>query len=88
MVSENFFVNEFLETLSNWGAEVMLVFLLIFVIVFAVLEKTHIMGAGKRSLNVVMGLVDRLSQLNEDDEDIDTVIDETLAELLLQQDED
>lgn len=38
-------------------------------------------------LDVVMGLVDRLSQLNEGDEDIDTVIDETLAELLLQDDE-
>ncbi len=40
-------------------------------------------------LNVVMGLVDRLSQLDEGDEqDIDTVIDETLAELLLQDDVD
>jgi len=38
-------------------------------------------------LDVVMGLVDRLSQLNEGDEDIDTVIDETLAELLLQDEE-
>ena len=35
-------------------------------------------------LNVVMGLVDRLSQLHEGDEDIDVVIDETLADLLLQ----
>jgi DNA repair exonuclease SbcCD ATPase subunit len=35
-------------------------------------------------LNVVVGLVDRLSQLNEGDEDIDTVIDETIAELLFQ----
>jgi len=34
-------------------------------------------------LNVVMGLVDRLSQLHEGDEDIDAVIDETLSELLL-----
>tara|TARA_R110000796_G_scaffold146680_1_gene263338 strand:- start:118 stop:534 length:417 start_codon:yes stop_codon:yes gene_type:complete len=33
-------------------------------------------------LNVVVGLVDRLSQLQEGDEDIDTVIDETIAELL------
>jgi len=38
-------------------------------------------------LDVVMGLVDRLSQINEGDEDIDTVIDETLAELLLQDNE-
>jgi len=35
-------------------------------------------------LNVVVGLVDRLSQLNEGDEDIETVIDETIAELLFQ----
>ena len=33
-------------------------------------------------LNVVVGLVDRLSQLHEGDEDIDTVIDETIEELL------
>ena len=35
-------------------------------------------------LNVVVGLVDRLTQLQEGEEDIDTVIDETLAELLFQ----
>ena len=35
-------------------------------------------------LNVVVGLVDRLSQLNEGDEDVETVIDETIQELLFQ----
>lgn len=35
-------------------------------------------------LNVVVGLVDRLTQLQEGEEDIDSVIDETLAELLFQ----
>lgn len=35
-------------------------------------------------LNVVVGLVERLTQLQEGEEDIDTVIDETLAELLFQ----
>lgn len=35
-------------------------------------------------LNTVMGLVDRLANINEGDEDIDTVIDEAIAELLLQ----
>ncbi len=35
-------------------------------------------------LNVVVGLVDRLSQLQEGEEDIDTVIDETIQELLFQ----
>ena len=35
-------------------------------------------------LNVVVGLVDHLSQLNEGDEDVETVIDETIRELLFQ----
>ena len=35
-------------------------------------------------LNVVVGLVERLSQLNEGDEDIETIIDETIEELLFQ----
>ena len=35
-------------------------------------------------LNVVVGLVDRLSQLNEGDQDVETVIDETIQELLFQ----
>jgi len=39
-------------------------------------------------LNVVVGLVERLSQLHEGEEDVETVIDETIAELLLQDDED
>ena len=39
-------------------------------------------------LNIVVGLVDRLSQLQEGDEDIDAVIDETIAELLLQNDQE
>ena len=39
-------------------------------------------------LDVVLGLVDRLSQMNEGDEDIDQVIDQTLEELLLGSDEE
>ena len=35
-------------------------------------------------LNVVVGLVDRLTQHQEGEEDIESVIDETLAELLFQ----
>ena len=34
-------------------------------------------------LDVIMGLVDRLSQLQEGEEDVESVIDQTLAELLL-----
>ena len=39
-------------------------------------------------LNVVLGLVERLSQLNEGDEDIETVIDETIAEILFDDEEE
>ena len=39
-------------------------------------------------LNVVLGLVDRLSQLNEGDEDIESVIDETIAEILFDDEEE
>ena len=39
-------------------------------------------------LNVVLGLVDRLSQINEGDEDIESVIDETIAELLFADEEE
>lgn len=38
-------------------------------------------------LDVVMALVDRLSQLNEGDEDLDDVIDATLADALFGQEE-
>lgn len=38
-------------------------------------------------LDVVMALVDRLSQLNEGDEDLDDVIDTTLADALFGQEE-
>jgi hypothetical protein len=34
-------------------------------------------------LDVIMGLVDRLSQLQEGEEDVESVIDQTLAEILL-----
>lgn len=39
-------------------------------------------------LNVVLGLVDRLTQLNEGDEDVEAVIDETIAELLFDDEEE
>jgi hypothetical protein len=39
-------------------------------------------------LDVVMGLVDRLSQLQEGEEDIDEVISQTVSELLLKSEEE
>jgi len=35
-------------------------------------------------LDVIMGLVERLSQLNEGEEDVEAVIDQTIKEILLQ----
>jgi hypothetical protein len=37
-------------------------------------------------LDVIMGLVERLSQLNEGEEDVEAVIDQTIKEILLQDD--
>lgn len=39
-------------------------------------------------LNVVIGMVDRLTQMNEGDEDVEAVIAETVREILLQDDEE
>jgi len=39
-------------------------------------------------LDVVLGLVDRLSSMNEDDEDIDQAIDAALQDLLIGEDEE
>ncbi|MBI2656230.1 hypothetical protein HYX03_00645 [Candidatus Woesearchaeota archaeon] len=48
----------FFRALENWGlTDVMLPFLLIFVIIYAVLQKTRILGETKKNLNVVVALV-------------------------------
>lgn len=50
---ENFF-----RTLEQFGfVDVLLPFLLVFVIIFAVLDKTKIMGEGKRNMNVSIALI-------------------------------
>lgn len=49
---------EFFELLESYGlTDALLPFLLIFTIVFAVLQKTNILGAGKKNFNVVVALV-------------------------------
>jgi len=51
-----------IETLESWGvADVLLPFILVFTIVFAVLQRTEILGAGKKNFNVVIALVVSLS---------------------------
>ena len=49
---------EFFELLESYGlTDALLPFLLIFTIVFAVLQKTNILGAGKKNFNVIIALV-------------------------------
>jgi hypothetical protein len=54
MEFEDFFVQ-----LDNWGlTDVLLPFLLIFTILFAIFQKSHILGEGKRNFNVaVSGII-------------------------------
>lgn len=58
MANNLLFLNNFMTSLDNWGlTDVMLPFLLIFTLVFAVLEKSHILGENKRNFNVVIAVV-------------------------------
>lgn len=48
----------FIRTLDQWGlTEVLLPFLLIFVVMYAILTKTKILGEGKKNLNVTVAVV-------------------------------
>ncbi len=58
MVSESLRLEGFIRTLDNWGlSDVMLPFLLVFVIIYAVLQKTRILGESKKNLNVIIALI-------------------------------
>ena len=58
----NLFLEDFLRSLENWGlVDVFLPFLLVFTIVYAVLEKVKILGDDKRNLNIVVAIVLGLS---------------------------
>ena len=58
MVSESLRLEGFIRTLDNWGlSDIMLPFLLVFVIIYAILQKTRILGEGKKNLNVIIALV-------------------------------
>ena len=49
---------EFFELLESYGlTDALLPFLLIFTIVFAVLQKTNILGTGKKNFNVILALI-------------------------------
>ena len=52
----------FIQSLESWGvADVLLPFLLIFTVVYAVMQKTEIMGKDKKNLNIIIALVLGLS---------------------------
>lgn len=58
MVSESLRLDGFMRTLDSWGlTDVLLPFLLIFVVIFAILQKTRVLGEGKKNLNVIIAMV-------------------------------
>lgn len=58
MVSRAYNLEEFVRILDSWGlTDVMLPFLLIFVIIFALMAKTRILGEDKKKYNLVVALV-------------------------------
>lgn len=58
MASRAYNLEGFVRMFESWGlTDVMLPFLLIFVIIFAVLEKTKLFGEEKRNINTVIALV-------------------------------
>jgi hypothetical protein len=49
---------EFMSLAENWGLiDSLLPFILIFTLTFAVLQRTHILGEGRKNLNVIIALV-------------------------------
>ena len=49
---------DFIQRLETWGvADVLLPFVLIFTIVFAVMNKTEILGKNKKNINIMISLV-------------------------------
>jgi phosphoglycerol transferase MdoB-like AlkP superfamily enzyme len=51
-------LQNYLRTLEYWGiSDVIIPFILVFTIIFAVLQKTKILGEGRKNFNVVIALV-------------------------------
>jgi hypothetical protein len=58
MASRAYNLREFVRMLESWGlTDVLLPFLLIFVIIFALLQKTKVLGANRKNLNAAVALV-------------------------------
>lgn len=53
-----YYLENFMDMANNWGLQdVLLPFLLIFIITFAVLQKTHVLGENKKNLNVAFSVI-------------------------------
>jgi len=58
MANNNLFLEGFFQSLDKWGiTDILLPFLLVFVLIFSVLEKTKVLGADKKNFNVVIALI-------------------------------
>ncbi|MAG91301.1 hypothetical protein CMO83_01335 [Candidatus Woesearchaeota archaeon] len=57
MAAPAYQLDYFILLLDRWRVEVLLVFLLIFVIIYAILQKSEILGAAKKNLNIVVSIV-------------------------------
>jgi len=58
MVAQDFRLDAFFRDLDRWGlTDVLLPFMLIFVVIYAILTKTRILGEDKKNLNVVVAIV-------------------------------
>ena len=58
MASRAYNLEEFVQIINSWGLrDVMLPFLLIFVIFFAILAKVRVFGEGKKKYNMIVALV-------------------------------
>ena len=57
MASNAYQLDQFIQILESWGlSDVLLPFLLIFVVIFAILQKTKILGEGKKRFNAIFSL--------------------------------
>jgi|SRR3989344_3933969 len=58
MANPNYQLENFITTLNNWGlTDVLLPFILVFAIVFAILSRMNIFGDDKKNINIVVALV-------------------------------
>lgn len=58
MAAQELRLEFFFRDLDRWGlTDVLLPFLLIFVVIFAILQKTHILGESKKNLSVIVAIV-------------------------------